>query len=644
MKILEPGKIGTMSLKNRIALGPMGIGGLIDLDGGLTTRAKDFYVARAKGGTGLIITTACLVTTVLEKEFISLIGALDDGKKIGRLNEIAEEVHIYGSKLCVQLSAGLGRVCAVMPGVKVTPVAPSEQPTFWNPAVMCRALTKDEIKLLVKSFGEAASYAKVAGADAVEIHGYGGYLVDQFNSAAWNKRTDEYGGDLTGRLRFSMEIIEEIQKTCGKDFPILYKFTPDHTFEGGRDLAEGLEMAKRLEKAGVAALHVDMGCYDNWSKTIASVYYPPAVQIHLAAAVKKAVKIPVIEHGKLGFPEIAESVLAEGKVDFVALGRPLLTDPDWVNKIEEGKADEIRPCICCYEGCLSRITDGKYVSCAVNPACGKEKEYELIPAREPKSVLVIGGGPGGMEAAITAARRGHKVSLWEKGPKLGGKLIPASRPVFKLDVERYLDYLIDQVNKLDIDLCLMKEATGENILEKHADIVILATGSETIIPNLPGIDADNVLAATDVLVNKKSVGNKVVVVGGGFVGCETAVFLKQQGKDVTIVEMVDHLLPEPMYVINQMTLLKMIADSGIKVFTSTKLTEVKDGGIVVESDGKKEDIACDTVVLALGFKAKNKLAESLTGKVRKLYTVGDAVDSRRVKDAVWEGFHIARVI
>jgi len=647
MKLFEPGRIGKMSLKNRIVMCPMGVGGLTDPDGGFSSRARDYYVARAKGGTGLIITSATLVTTAIEGEALkSLISVLDSFDKKSRLSELAEEVHHYGAKLCIQLSPGVGRVSAPPFGAK-PPVSASAVPAFWLPDTSCRELTKEEIKMLVEAYGNSAALARDSGVDAIEIHGYGGYLVDQFMTALWNKRADEYGGDLDGRMRFPMELIQSVKDSCGKDFPIIFKFTPKHYIEGGRELDEGLEIARRLEEAGVSALHVDMGCYESWYTTIPPVYQPPACQIELAEAVKKVVKIPVIAHGKLGYPEVAEAVLRDGKADFIGLGRPLLADPEWANKVKEGRVDDIVPCIGCHDGCLSRIFTGKHISCAVNPTCGKEREYELSPAPEPKSVLVIGGGPGGLEAAIVAARRGHKVALWERGPQLGGNLLPAMQPDFKRDIRRLVEYLTAQVRKLGVSVQLMKEATPNNVLDANPDVVIIATGSDPIVPDLPGIERGNVSTAVEVLLGRKKVGDRVVVAGGGFVGCETAVFLARQGKKVTIIEMLDRLMPpteQPVFAINEMMLRKMIEESGIKVLTNTKLLEVQEGRVVVESQGTKKQIECDSLVLALGLRPRNRLEKALDGRVKQVFTIGDAAEPRRIINAIWEGFHAARII
>ena len=649
LKLLEPAQIGKMTLKNRVAMCPMG-NVLIALDDSLLQRRREYYVERAKGGVGLIITGMTLgVSDGLapgsnrtDLQLLSLlIMELNPISEIFGLKELADAVHQYGAKVCSQLSVGTGRVS---PFPEPPPVAASAMPAFFYPNITCRALTKDEIKTLVEAFGNTAALAKTAGADAIEIHGYGGYLLDQFQSALWNKRTDEYGGDLDGRLRFSMELIQAVQKSCGRNFPIIYKFTPKHYIEGGRELEEGLEMAQRFQSAGVAALHVDMGCYETWYRAIPPVYQPDACQIELSEAVKKVVDIPVISHGKLGRVEVAESVLREGKADFVALGRSLLADPDWVNKVKEGRVDDIRPCIGCLEGCINQVFMMKPISCAVNPACGNESENQLTPASKPKTVLVIGGGAGGMEAALVAASRGHLVTIWERSSELGGSLLAAAAPKFKKDIDRLVDYFRGQVKKLGVRIDLMKEGTPDDVLQMAPDVVIVATGGEPIVPDIPGIRKDNVFTAVNVLRGRKSVGQRVMVVGGGFVGCEVAVFLAEQGKRVTLVEMMDRLLPEPMFLINQMMLEKMVKDSAVEVMTGAKLEEIDNTGVIVEQDRVRKSVACDSVVLALGYKGCGALKEELEDKVSEVFMIGDCVEPRRVMNAVWEGFHTARFI
>ena len=638
MKLFETGYIGKMKLKNRIFMGTMGHEAH-DPDGGYSVLQREYFAERAKGGTGLIMCSG-----IVSSKFEGHIGNVFESESVyTRFEQFVDAIHGYGSKVCVQLIPGAGRVGAGLYGYEGEPISASEVPTLYNPDVICREMTKDEIHFLVEAFGKSAAMVKRAGADCIQIHAYGGYLTDQFMSAAWNKRTDEYGGDLNGRMRLPLEFIAEVKKTCGEDFPIIFKFTPDHCFEGGRKLEEGLEIAKMLEAAGVHALHVDVGCYETIYNVIPPIYdYKENIHAEASGEVKKVVNIPVISSGKLGDPELAEKVLQEGKLDFVGLARPLLGDPHWANKVKEGRIDDITPCIGCNEGCVMRIGQGKRIGCAVNPLAGKDKENLIKPSKNSKSVLVIGGGPGGIEAAITAAKVGHKVELWEKSGNLGGNLIAAGAPEFKMDILPLINHYRAQINKLGVNVKYMKEATAADVEKVNPDLVVLATGSDPIIPEIPGADKKNVCTAVDVLKKKKYPGNNVVVVGGGFVGIETALHLAMQGKKVTVVEMLDRVLAETMSPIDIMMLSKMIAESGITILTSTKLIGIEDAKITVESNGVQSTIDCDTVVLAIGFRANNSLEEELKDKVKDIVTVGDAVAPRKVLNATWEGYHAIR--
>ncbi|MBM4462916.1 MAG: FAD-dependent oxidoreductase [Chloroflexi bacterium] len=641
MKLFETGKIGKMVTKNRIVMAPMGTARIADLDGGFSRRMVDYYVARARGGAGLIITGCSLVNATLEPGLGLLSATRVDGLgHLGRLSELCDAVHHHGAKIAVQLSPGIGRVNFA----EVQPISASAVPYFWDPSVTTRELTMEEIKMLVTAFATAAGIAKAAGADAIEVHGYGGYLLDQFQTALWNKRTDEYGGDLDGRLRFSMEIIGAARAAVGKDFPIIYKFTPAHYIEGGRDIEEGLEIARRLEKAGVDALHTDMGCYEIWYRVMPSMYELPATQAHLSEAVKKVVRIPVIAHGKLGYPEVAERVLQNGQADFVALGRPFLADPEWPRKVKEGRLEDIKPCIGDLDGCLGRTNALKYVSCTVNPATGMEREYAITRSERPRSILVIGGGPGGMEAARVAALRGHEVTLWEKDARLGGKMIPASVPDFKQDIRRLIDYLSTQVKKVGVKIELMKEAKPELVQQLNPEVVIVATGATPLIPGIPGIRGGNVFTAVDLLLGKKEAGERVVVAGGGIVGCETAAYLARQGKKVTVVEMMAQLVPEEMNPISRMGLMNLVNESKVEVLTNALVQEVTKENVTVSLGDSKRELRADSVVLALGFKPESRLRDELEGKVPVLFAIGDCVEPRRMLSAIWEGFHVSRLI
>ena len=643
MKLFEPGKIGKLSIKNRILMCPMGVGGLEEPQGGLSQRGIDYYVARAKGGTGLIITGLTRVSREIEPPLEDKL-IIDSKTCVTWLNELAEAVHDYGAKVAIQLTAGLGRV-ATLDLLKIAgAVAPSALPAFEDPTIMTRELSTEEIERLVHAFEFSAEILRLAGIDAVELHGHEGYLFDQFITALWNKRTDKYGGDLEGRLRFPVEVIEAIKRGAGADFPVIFRFGLKHYIDGGREIEEGLEIARRLEAAGADAFEVDAGCYETWYWAHPPTTLPPGCMVDMAQMAKRVVKVPVIAVGKLGYPELAERVLQEGKADFICLGRALLADPEWPNKVKKGRLEDIRPCVGCHEGCLKRVFDVKYLSCAVNPATGMEREFTIKPAEKKKSVLVVGGGASGMEAARVTALGGHKVTLWEKGDVLGGNLIPASVPDFKQDYRRLINFLSTQIKKLGVTIEFAKEATAELILEMKPDVVFIATGSTSIVPEIPGVGKKMVVTAVDLLLGKQEAGKSVVVVGGGLIGCETALYLAQKGKKLTIVEMLDGVMLD-MYSANRMHLLKLLADADVNILTETKCLEIRDNGITIaDKYGKRSTLEADTVVLAVGLKSNERLLEALKDKIPEVYAIGDCVEPRKVINAIWEGFRTARLV
>ena len=643
MKLFEPGKIGKLSIKNRILMCPMGVGGLEEPQGGLSQRGIDYYVARAKGGTGLIITGLTRVSREIEPPLEDKL-IIDSKTCVTWLSELAEAVHDYGAKVAIQLTAGLGRV-ATLDLLKIAgAVAPSALPAFEDPTIMTRELSTEEIERLVHAFEFSAEILRLAGIDAVELHGHEGYLFDQFITALWNKRTDKYGGDLEGRLRFPVEVIEAIKRGAGTDFPVIFRFGLKHYIDGGREVEEGLEIARRLEAAGADAFEVDAGCYETWYWAHPPTTLPPGCMVDMAQMTKRVVKVPVIAVGKLGYPELAERVLQEGKADFICLGRALLADPEWPNKVKKGRLEDIRPCVGCHEGCLKRVFDVKYLSCAVNPATGVERKFTIKPAEKKKSVLIVGGGASGMEAARVTALGGHKVTLWEKGDVLGGNLIPASVPDFKQDYRRLINFLSTQIKKLGVTIEFAKEATAELILEMKPDVVFIATGSTSIVPEIPGVGKKMVVTAVDLLLGKQEAGKSVVVVGGGLIGCETALYLAQKGKKLTIIEMLDGVMLD-MYSANRMHLLKLLADADVNILTETKCLEITDNGITIaDKYGKRSTLEADTVVLAVGLKSTEGLLEALKDKIPEVYAIGDCVEPRKVINAIWEGFRTARLV
>jgi 2-enoate reductase len=656
MMLFEPGQIGSLKIKNRIVMAPMFAVGMNSPSPnlGYSQRGIDYYVARAKGGVGLIITGITCPNEKLEKScgYPLVNNAWRDTLW---LNELSEAVHDYGAKIFVQFSAGLG--CQGPPDPNLPHgglVAPSPIPAFFDPNIICRELTTAEIEELVYDFGYGASLIANAGIDGLEIHAHQGYLLTEFLSPRTNKRTDKYGGDLDGRLRIMIELFEAVKKAAGADYPVTFRYgLTDHLegeIEGARGVEEGLEIARKLEAVGINGFHIDAGVYEtnNWAQ-------PPTTQpdgclVYLAEMAKKAVNVPIITVGKLGNPELAESVLKAGKADFIALGRPLLADPDWPNKVREGRIEDIRPCLGDNEGCLARVFAGKHISCTVNPQTGKERNLALTPADEKKSVVIVGGGPAGMEAARVAALRGHKVTLIERGYELGGNLVAAAVPEFKREYRRLINYYVTQLRKLDVSTKLGIEATAELVLSMSPDVVFIAIGGRPLVPDMPGVDKDIVITAVELLLNKPQIGQSVIIVGGNLVGTEVALYLGRQGKSVTIVECLDKIMRD-MYWINALDIQRRFdgleSDRlNVKILTNTEAVEVVDDGLVVaKKSGERRTLKADAIVLAVGMTSNDdRLSKALDGKVKEVYHIGDCVSPGKVIDAVWRGFRTARLI
>lgn len=629
--------IGKMKLKNRVFMSPMGTTG--EADGAYNIDAINYFMERAKGGAGLIITGANVVSTKYEPRPCT---ELSDFHHVERLNMLIDRCHHYGAKVCVQLSPGLGRQQFTDPFTP--PYSAGSVGSFWFPDLICKPFTKEDIQYLVGKVGYSASLAVMAGADAVELHAYGGYLLDQFQSKQWNNRTDEYGGSLENRMRFTLECIEAIKKNIPDTVPLLVKFTPDQRVEGFRDLSEGIEMAKILEKAGVDALHVDTGCYEEWYQAITTVYSKPGHKLDVQKAIKDVVSVPVLGDGKLFDPKLAEKVVNDGILDYVGLGHEMLADPHWVNKVKKNQLEDITPCVGCNE-CLLSGFSGKHYYCAVNPTCYAEKEYAL-PADTglKRKVLIIGGGPAGMEAAITAKRRGFEVDLWEKADKLGGTLWPAGGPDFKADVLKLITYLETQCHKLGVNISLNKAATKDNIKGLDYDRIILATGANPAMPPIEGIE--KTVLATDYLTHQVTTGDNVVIIGAGLAGSEAACDLAGQGKNTVLIEMLPDILALANHCLNNdQHLRNMIKDRGVNVVTGAKVTKITDDSITYEKDGEVHTVSCDTVLNAAGFKPNNQLEDLLEEEYDdKVVVIGDAVSPRKILTAIHEGYHAIRVM
>jgi 2,4-dienoyl-CoA reductase-like NADH-dependent reductase (Old Yellow Enzyme family)/thioredoxin reductase len=634
-KLFEPFKIGTMELKNRIVMPPMGTNFAAE-DGSVTKRIKNYYVERAKGGVGLIIVEGAYVEPRGKGSVRQL--AVDHDDKIPGLRELAKAVRANGAKVALQLFHGGRQSHSSVIGTQ--PVSASGvfcQFTRETP----RALTVQEITDVVEAFAEAARRAKAAEFDAVEIHGAHGYLINQFLSPLTNKRIDQYGGDVKRRTRFLLEILERIREKVGSGYPVLCRINGDDFIEGGITLKEAKATAKMLEAGGVNALHISAGIYDSpMSVTTAPMALPRGNLIHLAAGIKEVINVPVIAVGRINDPELAEEILRQGKADLVSMGRALLADPHLPRKAAAGALDEINRCTACDE-CINRLFFNEDIACSVNAALGKEEEYKIQKAEVAKRVLIVGGGPAGMEAARVSALRGHKVILYEKSDRLGGQLNLAAVPPNKEEIKNVIAYLEPQIRKLGVKVMLREEATPQLVEKIKPDVVFIATGSVPIVPeNLRG---DNVVTANDVLAGVASVGERVVVVGGGMVGAETAEFLAERGKKVTILEMLGRIGADmvPMVIV---LLYRRLKELGVVMLTHAKVEEITQNGVVYERDGKKQVVEAESVVLAMGSKPNIGLMKALEGRVPELYGIGDVKDPGKVLNAIHDGSRLAREI
>jgi 2-enoate reductase len=653
-KLFEPIRINKLEIKNRIAMAPMFQAGLTEPGGAYSQRVIDYFEERARGGTGLIITGINKIDDEVEK--LAFLVPYPNAFTKPNFRELVEAIHAHGAKVFFQLTPGFGRN-TLTPGVQ--PISASPVPSYFDPSITCRELTVEEIERFVKGFGDVAEILLAVGADGAEIHGHEGYLLDQFATALWNRRSDKYGGNLKDRLRFAFEIVTAIKKRAGKDFPVTYRYGLKHYLKSfdhgavpgerfrelGRDLEESIEMAKLLEEGGYDGLHIDAGgSYNSYYWAHPPMYMHHGVGLDSTIQkIKEAVKIPVMVCSRFDNPALAESVLRKKKADMIVIGRGLLADPYWPQKVSEGRVEEIRPCIGCDTGCQGRMNAGGVLACAVNAQTCRERMWELRPIRKAKSVTVIGGGVAGMEAARVLTTRGHKVTLYEKYKELGGHLIEAAVPEFKKDLRRLLAWYRDQMKRLDVAVHTGVEVTPDII--KRTDAIILATGSVPIIPDVPGIHGPQVITATDAFLKKGKVGQKVLVVGGGLIGCEAALWFAQANKKVTILEKLPKLMPfEIDHHANKEMLVDMLTYNKVEQWTNTALVEVLNGSVkIVGEDLRVSVVECDTVVLAVGLKP----VDTLEGKLSKKYRVskvGDCQQPRLILNAVWDAYRIANRI
>jgi len=631
--LFQPIKIGELEINNRLIF--LGVATGYAAGDMVNQRVIDFYVERARGGAGLI-TTQIIMPSSMGMPIPGLLGIYHD-RFIPGLRQLTEAVQAQGAKIAAQI--GLQYYRARKEGAPIEEVAPSAVATRRNSSP--RELTLEEIQDMVEHFSQGVHRARDAGFDAVEFHCGMGYLISRFLSPCTNKRSDQYGGSFENRLRFLLDIIHATKRKAGDDFPIICRISAEEFMEGGNSLKDYQEIAPILEKAGVCCLSTEAGWHE-CPKPLVHMSVPRGAFVYIAEEIKKVVNIPVVAAYRINDPILAEEILSQGKADFIGMARPLIADPELPNKAKEGRIKDIRPCIACNH-CLDSMMGGIPITCTVNARVGREAEWTVEKAEKPKRVFVIGSGPGGMEAAAVAARRGHDVTLFEKMDQLGGNLIPASVASYKQEVSNLTNYLKTQVKKNGVKVRLGQEIGAVFTEKEKPDVVIMATGAKPKIPNVPGVWGENVVTASDVLLDRKSVGRRVVVVGGEMVGCEVAHFLAGKGTEVTLLARRERAGDDIGRTVRWI-ILGMLRDVGVRMETRVDVVEITGKGVKASRDGELEFFEGDTVVLAVGLEPDKVLAQELEGKVASLYSIGDCVEARKILQAIEEGFRVAREI
>ncbi len=670
--LFTPWKIGNVEIKNRIVMCPMGgtsLFGWFELGGcHFDKEAAKLFLKRANNNVGLIIPGIAPLRDTFWGKWL-----WQNPKMFDELKDFMDEIHKTGAKLFVQLTAGMGRSWAITELVAplhknkftralIKPVidtshelaSPSEQPSRWAHDIICPEMTKHQIHEIIEAFAKTAKLCKDAGVDGVEVHAvHEGYLLDQFAIEFFNKRTDEYGGSFENRYRFAAEVVGAIKEACGKDYPVSLRYSVESKLKGfcegampgedytevGRNMAESEKAAKYLQDAGYDMLNADNGTYDSWYWAHPPMYMPENCNLEDVAHIKKFVDIPVVCAGRMDAAVGAKAV-ADGKIDAVGVARQFLVDPEWITKLIEDRLEDIKPCICCHSGCFNfssskghantqDLTDTMGLArCALNPETMQSKKYNLKPAKKSKKIAVIGGGIGGMEAALVLAKRGHKVSLYEKSDKLGGVFIAAAAPSFKEKDRDLIAWYIREIAKYDITVNLHTEITDVKSLD--ADEIIIATGA--VAKNIPIKGGDTAIEAVDYLLGNKEVGENVVVIGGGLTGCEIAYDLYLNGKKPVIVEMQDDLITTPgVCLANTSYLRDCFKTNKLPVYLESGVKEIKEKSVIItKADGSQEEIAADTVIMSVGYNPA-----PIAQKGKHVHVIGDALKVGNLRSVIW---------
>jgi len=657
--LLEPITIGPLRLPNRIVMPAMHLN--YTMGGEITDQIIEFYRARARGGVGLIILGGCSIDPAGGGPY--LVG-MDDDRFIPGLARFVKETRIGETKLCAQLYHA-GRYAFSMI-TRQQPIAPSPiAPQYYNRETP-REMTLDDIVQVQQAYAQAARRGVQAGFDAIEVLASAGYLITQFLSPAANQRADEYGGSLKNRARFGCEVIRQVKEAIGPQTALLVRMAGADFVPGGMTNPEIAQAAKLFVAAGAQCINVTGGWHESRVPQI-TMSVPEGAYTYLAAGIKRAVDTPVIASNRLGDPYLAGQVLAKGEADLIAMGRPLIADPELPRKLQHGNVELIRPCIACNQGCFDHVFAGLPIQCMLNPQAGFEAEREIKPARRQKKIVIVGAGPGGVEAARVAAQRGHQVVLFEKSLHVGGALWQAAAAPGRQDFWRYIEFLEWELELAGVDVRLECEADLKMIKEEKPDLVIVATGA---IPVTPGFVRQathpHVVLAEDVLAGRAPVKGDSVIVGGGSVGAETALFIAHLDAidpevaafllihDAETPERVKELLTTKHRKITICDLLPGIAKDlgrstrwtvlqdmrrfGVEQYKNTEVVAINEQGVLVKADGREIMLPCQTVVVAVGYRSQNELAGKLAEAGLPYKTIGDAQAPRKVMEAVHEGF------
>ena len=634
-KLMLPYRLKNLELRNRIVMAPM-LSRLCDPNGVVSQKLIDYYATRAGGGVGLIISEYCYIDDQESKAHPGQLGVYDD-QLVAGLGDLAEAIQERGAKAILQICHAGRATSAKYLGRQ--PIAPSGIPSYTGE--MAREMTFEEVEAVSESFAEGARRAKAAGFDGVELHGAHGYLMAQFLSPYTNRRTDKYGRD---RGLFALETLDRVRSRVGKDYLVGYRISGEEFVEGGVTLKEAKAFAKRLEERGIDYIHVSAGISETGHNIVTPTYLPKGHLLLLAEGIKSAVTVPVLAVGAIHDPDLAEETLQKNRADLIVMGRALIADPELPQKIQSGQLEDIRTCLRCNDGCSSRMPPNKTQRCAINAEVGRERQMRLHPVSRAKQVCVIGGGPAGMEAARVLALRGHRVTLIEKENELGGLLRYATVPDFKAEMRSFLEYLKTQVVKLGVEILVNRRATPEFIRELKPESVVLATGSTLRIPDIPGTGKPFVATFAELLRGEFKAGDQVVVAGGAAMGCEMAAHLASTGKKVTLVEMVGELATD-LEIRSRLTLLQLLKERGVKILTNWKLEKIENGYVLlVDRDWNKQEIAANSVILAMGLESNQELLKPLRESFPDIYVIGDCVEPRKIYQAIHEAAFAGRAI